>query len=336
MRTLLVSHPGFLLHTHTEWHPERPERLDATIRGVRESQAEIVEVEAAPVEDDLLRAVHPRQYVAAIERFCSAGGGKLDPDTYAARESWDAAIRAAGAGPQAVAALRSGSVDNAFLAVRPPGHHALANKAMGFCLFNNVAVTAQMLSAGGEKVAIVDWDIHHGNGTQELFISDPDILYLSVHQYPFYPGSGWLDEVGYGPGTGLTVNMPVPPRSGGDVYGATFDQVFSPILRQFSPDWLLISCGFDAHTDDPLADGQLVSGDYGYMSAAIAGLMPPSRTIFFLEGGYNLSAIQSAATATINGAFGTVPEYAPHKSGTQAWKALASVKASAGVFWALG
>jgi len=335
VRTLLVSHPGFLLHTHTEWHPERPERLDATIQGVRESQADIVEVEATRVDRDLLRTVHPRDYVAAIERFCSSGGGNLDPDTYASADSWDAAIRAAGAGPQAVEALRSGSADNAFLAVRPPGHHALANQAMGFCLFNNIAVTAQMLIDGGEKVAIVDWDIHHGNGTQDLFISNPDALYLSVHQYPFYPGTGWLDETGYGPGSGMTVNVPVPPRSGGDVYRATFDQMFSPILRQFSPDWLLVSCGFDAHMDDPLADGQLVSGDYAYMAGALARDMPPSRTIFFLEGGYNLSAIQSAATATIDGAFGKVPEYASRKSGTKSWRALDSVKASAGVFWTL-
>ena len=204
----------------------------------------------------------------AIEQFCAKGGGNLDPDTYASEASWVAALHAAGAGPQAVDALRSGSADLAFLAVRPPGHHAIANQAMGFCLFNNVAVTAKMLTENGERVAIVDWDIHHGNGTQDLFVSDPNVLYLSIHQFPFYPGGGWLDEVGTGPGAGFTINIPVPGNTAGDVYEAAFDRVFIPALRQFKPDWILVSAGYDAHADDPLADGELVHGDYAMMAAA--------------------------------------------------------------------
>ncbi len=337
MRALLISHPAFLLHTQDDWHPERPERIPAAIEGARSSNATLIELEAEEVDRDLLTAVHPAEYQAAIQRFSAAGGGNLDGDTYANRRSWEAALRSAGAGPQAVAALMEGSAEMAFLAIRPPGHHALESRAMGFCLFNNVAITARMLSDRGNRVAIVDWDVHHGNGTQDLFNSDPSVLYISAHQYPFYPGSGWLDETGYGPGEGSTLNIPFPAYTGGDAYLGAFDRLVEPILRQFEPDWILVSAGYDARQEDPLADAMLGEGDYHTMAHRLRGLVPAHRTVFFLEGGYDLAAIRTSVTATINGALGEEPpEYVPVKSQPGAWRIVELATKSAGRFWEIG
>ncbi len=337
MRALLISHPAFLLHMHEDWHPERPERVPAAVEGARNAKAPLIELEAEEIDRELLAAVHPVEYQTAIERFCAAGGGHLDGDTYANARSWEAAIRAAGAGPQAVAALMEGVAEMAFLAVRPPGHHALESQAMGFCLFNNVAVTAQMLAELGNRVAIVDWDVHHGNGTQDLFNTDGRVLYISTHQYPFYPGSGWLDETGYGPGEGTTLNIPFPAYTGGDAYLAAFDRVVEPVLRQFEPDWILVSAGYDAREEDPLADGMLRAGDYQSMAYRLKGLVPAQRTLFFLEGGYDLAAIRTSVTATIDGAMGEAPtDHLPVQSQPGAWRIVDLAAKSAGRFWEIG
>jgi acetoin utilization deacetylase AcuC-like enzyme len=269
--------------------------------GLRAIPTAIVELEAPSVDPPLLAVVHDERYVDEFRRFCQSGGGYLDPDTYAVPASWDAALHAAGAGPAAVDALVRGMADTAFVAVRPPGHHAERAQAMGFCFFNNVAVTAAYLRSLGERVAIVDWDVHHGNGTQRTFYRDPDVLYVSLHEFPFYPGTGWVTETGGGPGEGATVNIAVPSGTSSTSYLAAFSRIVIPIVSEFAPDWLLVSAGYDAHRSDPLGGLLLETIDYATMAAALASVVPPSRTIAFLEGGYDLQAMAASASATVGG-----------------------------------
>ncbi len=337
MQTALITHSTFFEHVSSDWHPERPERLNAVIDGAMASGTVTATLEAAPVDMELLSHVHSRRYIASIEAFCDSGGGHLDADTYAVEASWDAALRAAGSGPQAVGALLEAQADVAFCAVRPPGHHAVAGRAMGFCLFNNVAVTAEFLIEAGFRVAVVDWDVHHGNGTQDLFVDRKEVLYISTHEYPFYPGSGWLDEVGYGPGRGTVLNLPLPSGTAGDVYRAAFGRVIQPVLEQYQPDWVLVSAGYDAHVLDPLADLRLEGPDYAFMASVVARVVPAGRTIYFLEGGYNLDGIQSAVEATLRGAAGdALHEETEHKSPASSWRNLELVSEAAKAFWKIG
>jgi acetoin utilization deacetylase AcuC-like enzyme len=293
-------------HDTPPWHPEHKGRLDAALSGIHEADLDdAVEwriPSMASVDD--LALVHDRAYVESIERFCAAGGGDIDADTSATPGSWDTARRSAGAVLDAVDALRNDECDVAFAAGRPPGHHAVPDRAMGFCLFNNAAVGAAKLATSGERVAIVDWDVHHGNGTQDIFYDDPDVLYISTHESPLYPGTGHLREIGDGAGAGTNVNLPFPAGTAGDTFRAAFDQVVIPLIERFAPTWLFVSAGYDAHRADPLAGLGLTAADYADMAVRLQALVPARRLLVVLEGGYDLEALTYSTGATLSALVG--------------------------------
>ncbi|HUG75252.1 MAG TPA: histone deacetylase [Acidimicrobiia bacterium] len=298
MPTLLYSHASMLEHDTGVGHPERSARLEAVLRGARRVPG-VVERQAPFVDRSDLHLVHEASYVAAIERFCAEGGGHADPDTVASTGSWEAALRAAGSGVAAIDAIDAQEARDAFLAVRPPGHHALAAGAMGFCFFNNAAVAAARLRRDGRRVAIIDWDVHHGNGTQDMFYEDDGVLYVSLHQSPFYPGTGSVSEVGIGEAAGTTVNIPLPAGTDGAGYATAWGRIVGPVLDEFSPDGLIVSAGYDAHRDDPLAGMLLEAADYGWMAFRLSRRDLP--TLVFLEGGYDLIALEDSVEATLLG-----------------------------------
>jgi len=306
---LVVAGPtGATEHNGGPHHPERPSRVVAVMDGVaalaREG-AEVVSLDATEAPLDALARVHSRSYLAALEEFCAEGGGHIDADTYARPDSWTAARRAAGAGLVALDELVRRGEGVGFAPVRPPGHHALAERGMGFCLLNNVAVAAASRTARGERVLVVDWDVHHGNGTQAIFWDDPDVLYVSTHQHPLYPGTGGADEVGGVDAAGITLNVPLPPGATGDVVRRALDEVARPTIEAFSPDWVLVSCGFDAHRADPLSNLDLESGDFAELARVVAEFAPlPGRLALFLEGGYDLDALRASVTATLGALVG--------------------------------
>jgi len=302
---LVATDPRFAEHDPGRRHPERPERVGAVLSGLDDAGHDAIRyLEPRAATRAELERVHTSGYLDEIERVCAAGGGALDPDTTASARSWEAATHAAGAGLAAVAALERGDGDAAFCAVRPPGHHALASRAMGFCLVNNVAVTAAHLRDRGDSVLVIDWDAHHGNGTQAMFFDDAKVFYVSMHEWPLYPGTGSIDEIGTGAGTGTTLNFPFPAGTTGDSYLDAIDNVVEPIAEQFRPDWVLISAGFDAHRDDPLTDLGLSAGDYADITARVISLAPARRVITFLEGGYDLDALRSSVAATASALVG--------------------------------
>jgi acetoin utilization deacetylase AcuC-like enzyme len=282
-------------------HPERPERLAAALAGVSDLHLgdDLVSVEVTAATRAQLTRVHDEAYLDQLGVFSYEGGGALDQDTYATYDSWTLAQRAAGAGLAVIAELASRGEGVGFVAARPPGHHALRNRAMGFCLLNNVAVAAAELTSRGARVLVLDWDVHHGNGTQEIFWNDPDVLYVSTHQSPLYPGSGYPRDVGGPLARGGTVNVPVPPGATGDVVRRALDEVVAPVVADFAPDWVLVSAGFDGHRADPLADLALSSGDFADLARSAAQFAPaPGRLALFLEGGYDLVALRASVSAT--------------------------------------
>lgn len=306
MRLVVASHPVSHDHATGDGHPERPERVSAVMRGLTAAGLDMVKLESPAIDRADLVRVHDADYVEFVEGFCKVGGGYLDGDTVASRDSWDAALRSAGAVSILVDELTGRPGSAGFAVTRPPGHHALRARAMGFCLFNNVAVAAARIRARGETVAIVDWDVHHGNGTQEMFLEDEGVLYVSVHQWPLYPHEGAITDIERG-AAGTTVNIPLLPGTAGDAYRMAFDGIVVPVMEQFEPDWVLVSAGYDAHVDDPLADMALTAHDYGWMAARLARAFPAERLVVALEGGYDLGALEEGVAATVRGLSGEEP-----------------------------
>jgi len=288
-------------------HPERPERLAAVLAGVEDLHLGDDLLAVAPYaasRSELVR-VHESTYLDQLGAFCYEGGGDLDEDTYATYDSWSLAQYAAGAGLAVVREMRIRGDGVGFVAVRPPGHHALRDRAMGFRLLNNIAVTAAELTSLGERVLIIDWDVHHGNGTQAIFWEDPNVLYVSTHQWPLFPGSGAPFEIGGLNALGATVNLPLPPGATGDVLRQALEETAVPAIDEFKPTWVLVSAGFDAHRADPMADLALSSGDFAQMATFAASHAPaPGRIALFLEGGYDLAALRSSVNATLGSLLG--------------------------------
>lgn len=316
MSTLLVTHPGCERHLTGQGHPERPQRLAAVARAVESAGLldDLTPVEAPEVDRDLLHAVHAASYVAAIEDLARGGGGWLDADTAVSVESPTAARHAAGGAQRAAEVVCSEQPGRAFVAVRPPGHHALPDRGMGFCLFNNAAIAAAAARrAGRQRVMIVDWDVHHGNGTQAVFWRDPSVLVVSMHQEYWYPGTGEIDEVGEGPGEGFTVNVPLPAGTGDGGYMDVFTEVVLPLFSAFGPDALVISAGYDAHESDPLGGMVLTTAGFGRLARALDGAARTAGTpvVAVLEGGYDLTALGASVVATLEALAGRPASTSP-------------------------
>ncbi len=285
-------------------HPERPDRLRAIERALAEVDWLGWERREAPaIGEDELEPVHSAAHVAFIRDLCLGGGGAIDADTYAGEASFEAALRAAGGACAMARALIDGEAAAGFCAVRPPGHHAEPDRAMGFCLFNNVAIAAELAirELGAERVFVLDWDVHHGNGTAEVFRRRADVLYASIHQGGIFPGTGAASDKGSGPGEGFTINLPVPAGSGEELWLSLLEDAVLPVAARFKPDLVLISAGFDAHRDDPLADCMLEAESFGLMARRVREMASEAGAPVgaVLEGGYDLDALADSVLATM-------------------------------------
>ena len=296
-KTGYISDPFYLKHKN-EPHPENPGRLNAIQKNIESSKyynnLTLIQPRKATVED--IAKVHGTGYIRSVEDSCRNGVRNLDADTVISSDSYQAALLSAGAGLEALDKILEGTVSNAFCAVRPPGHHAEQNKAMGFCLFNNVGVIARYAQdvKNIQKIFIFDWDVHHGNGTQHSFYKDSSIYYSSIHQYPFYPGTGGVDETGTGDGLGSNLNLPMRAYSCDADYINAIEHKLIPVIQKFNPDLIIISAGFDAHENDPLAQINLSTDCYGKMTQKlmeIANDVCNGRILSMLEGGYDYSAL---------------------------------------------
>ena len=298
MTVALITHPACLEHDPGEWHPECPDRLRHVLRALEGEEFLPLLREAAPrATEEQLARVHPADYIAAILAIAPEPGERipLDADTIMSAGSREAALRAAGGAVMAVDAVLMGWARRVFVATRPPGHHAETNRPMGFCLFANAAIAARHAQASGlQRVAVVDFDVHHGNGTQEIFARDPNLFYGSSHQYPCYPGTGAAAETG----VGNIVNAPLPPGATGAQFRAAWDDIILPALNAFAPELIIVSAGFDAHKADPLAQLRLETSDFGWITRKlidIARIHCHGKLVSLLEGGYDLDALAASA-----------------------------------------
>jgi acetoin utilization deacetylase AcuC-like enzyme len=303
--TGLVVDPRFREHDPGAHHPERPERLkvlEELFAGA--PYASLPRIAPRPALEEEIARVHDRAQIRSVAASAGKPVTHFDADTSASAKSFDAALLAAGAAIEMADAILDGSLNNGFAALRPPGHHAERDRAMGFCFFNNVAVVARHLRDKRRlgRVLVLDWDVHHGNGTQHTFWGDASVMYVSLHQFPFYPGTGNANEIGYGEGAGYTVNLPMRAGWGPEEYLAAFRDVVVPIARRFAPEFVLVSAGFDAHHADPLASMELDPAAFAAMTDAVSAIADESadgRVLLLLEGGYSLEALRDSVAAVV-------------------------------------
>jgi acetoin utilization deacetylase AcuC-like enzyme len=308
-RTGFVYHRDYLRHDMGSGHPESPERLRAIVSRLEATGSlnRLAKIQPLAAGEEWIAQVHATDYIQCLKATAPTSGRvALDPDTALSPGTLAAAFLAVGGLLSAADAIVAGRIDNAFCAVRPPGHHAERNRAMGFCFFNNIAIAARYLQRhhGVDRVLIVDWDVHHGNGTQHSFYADPSVLFFSTHQYPHYPGTGHASERGEPPAEGLTINVPMTAGQGDKEYQEVFERVLVPAADRFKPDFVLVSAGFDAHRDDPLASMALTEEGYGALTRIIMGIAKKhcqGRILSSLEGGYNLTALGASVERHVLG-----------------------------------
>ncbi len=331
--TAIVTGPVYSEHDTGGRHPENQGRLAALAAPVAEllndESGRFVSIEPQEAALSLVGQVHDAAYIEALGRFCASGERRLELDTNVSVGSFEAALCAAGGLVQAVDAVLAGEVQNAFALVRPPGHHAVAQRAMGFCLFNNVAIAARYLieKHGLSRVLIVDWDVHHGNGTQDAFYNDPQVLFYSTHQSPLYPGTGYLDDVGHGKGRGYTANLPLPAGAGDEVMLEAFTEILEPLAARFKPEFILVSAGYDAHWREALYATALTVSTPGFaeMTARVKRLAETfcdGRLALSLEGGYDQQALSASVRASLRVLAGETPAQAAAHDTTLAHRAL--------------
>jgi acetoin utilization deacetylase AcuC-like enzyme len=310
MSFLVIDDPAFAKHAPENW-PEGPQRL-AAIRsalvgtGVQEA---LTFVPSTPATEDDLALIHTPRHIQRVKRLAAEGGGFLTLDTVVSEESFDVALLAVGGTLKAVDAVVDGLAARAAALVRPPGHHATPDEGMGFCLFNNIAIAAGHLRSrrGLSRILILDWDLHHGNGTETAFYGTPEVLFVSCHESPAYPGTGWLSDVGEGEGEGFTVNLPFPPGSGDQIYEEAFATVLTPIVRAYRPEIVLVSCGLDGHFRDPIGRLRLTAAGYGRLAEIVCRLADEicsGRVVFVLEGGYDPTGLGYSLASVLNVATG--------------------------------
>jgi acetoin utilization deacetylase AcuC-like enzyme len=335
--TAVYYDPLFLQHDTGAGHPERADRLRAIVDGFHADPIPGVDLRTPrPATDEEILAVHGAGYLEALRSY-SGRRARLDADTVSSPASFEAARLAAGASVQAVEAVWSGDVENAFVWARPPGHHAEQAQAMGFCLFNNVAIAAEAARRlGAERVLILDWDVHHGNGTQHTFEQRRDVLYASSHQYPFYPGTGAPSEIGRGEGKGFTVNCALSAGQDDADFGAVFHEIFLPVAQAYRPDFVLISAGFDAHARDPLGQMRVTERGFAAMCSGLRDIADAAcggKLVLLLEGGYDLRALRDSTRACLEVMTGGKDEF---PSGSQhARAAVAATRSALSQHWPL-
>ncbi|MBY0279865.1 histone deacetylase [Candidatus Binatia bacterium] len=333
MRTAIVVDPRYRAHDTGEGHPERPERLLSVERTLHDWRgAPLEQVPARLADEDEIRLAHSADLYAKIARTQHATRSHIDADTATCDRSFETALLAAGGLLELGDAVATGAYRNGFAFVRPPGHHATSGQAMGFCLFNNVAIAARHLQRkhGYRRIAIIDWDLHHGNGTEAIFYDDPSVLYVSLHQYPFYPGTGAVTDTGRGDGLGFNVNVPFSAGVGDEGYALALEEIIAPVLRQFAPEFLLVSAGFDCHWRDPLGGMQVTEKGFVAMSRIllqVAEDVADGRLVAVLEGGYDLDAIRGSTEAVLDELTHGARGHAPGSHHTQAFDRLREVLA---------